>query len=379
MTSSVKRQGVAAVVVLFSVAIVVTSIASAGRDSTPVSSIAVNGHIDALAQDGNNIAWISGRRIELRNLATGAQTRLARTDFWTAGETSQDFSVEVFALGGTRVLWGAWNYGGGFNDYGAYATVAPGQSPAKLKDLVAPDLGFYGDYITGAAGDGSTLLYSTIDVGIDRDPDSCADGPCVFRVTGGDVERVTGHTVRVVPGVAPPIAISVSGERVVLVPAGGPYRCLKACDGLGRPEPQATPNGTIEIRDPSSGALVASFSPEGTAKAVALARSVVAVLVRQGPLSRIERYDTGTGALIGSKTVPSTVADDLTVGGLTIVYRVGQAIWLLDAISGKTRLVHTASATPIGLSIEGRRLAWAENFSATRARIQLMVVPSRLR
>ena len=110
----------------------------------------------------------------------------------TAGETSQDFSVEVFALGGTRVLWGAWNYGGGFNDYGAYATVAPGQSPAKLKDLVAPDLGFYGDYITGAAGDGSTLLYSTIDVGIDRDPDSCADGPCVFRVTGGDVEALRG-------------------------------------------------------------------------------------------------------------------------------------------------------------------------------------------
>ena len=372
-------------VVLIAVAVVVASIASAARESAPGSSIEVKGHIDALAQDGNNIAWIAGRRIELRNLATGAQTTLARTDFWVSGEGSgspqgtENFTVEVFALGGNRVLWGAWNYGDGFNDYGAYATVAPGQHPVKLKGLVAPDLGFYGDYITGASGDGWTLLYSTIDLDIDRDPDSCADGPCVFRVTGGDVERVIGHTARAVPGVLPPIAISVSGERVALVPAGGRYHCLKACDGLGWPEPQAKPNGTVEIRDTSSAALVASFSPEGTVKAVALAPSVVAVLVRKGPVKRIERYDNGTGALLGATRVPSRVADDLAIAGRTIVYRVGRAIWLLDAISGKTRLVHTASATPLGLSIEGRRLAWAEDFAGNRARIQLMVVSSFLR
>jgi len=81
--------------------------------------------------------------------------------------------------------------------------------------------------------------------------------------------------------------------------------------------------------------------------------------------------------LIGVTTVPSAVADDLAIARQTIVYQVGRAIWLLDAISGKTRLAHTAGATPIGLSIEGRRLAWAENLSSNRARIQLIVVPSR--
>ena len=49
-----------------------------------------------------------------------------------------------------------------------------------------------------------------------------------------------------------------------------------------------------------------------------------------------------------------------TAGGW-IVYRTGRAIRLMDAVTGAKQLLVTARATPLGLSIESRRVAWAEN------------------
>jgi hypothetical protein len=163
------------------------------------------------------------------------------------------------------------------------------------------------------------------------------------------------------PGRTSRSRIAAFGRRVALVPARRFSHCATACDSF--PGPAAASNGPVEIRDAATGALVASFSPKGTVKAVAVSAQVVAVLVQRGPSKQIERYDAETGAPVDTTTVPSTTANTLAIAGPAIVYQTHREIWLYDARGGKKTRLARAGATPIGLSIEDRRVAWAENVS----------------
>ena len=73
----------------------------------------------------------------------------------------------------------------------------------------------------------------------------------------------------------------------------------------------------------------------------------------------IERYNPEQGTLIGTNSVPKTTGSALSVSKAGIAYRVGKNIYLLG--TGQPKLVWKASGTPIGLSIERKRIAWAEN------------------
>ena len=44
-----------------------------------------------------------------------------------------------------------------------------------------------------------------------------------------------------------------------------------------------------------------------------------------------------------------------------VVYRVGRVVKGIDVVTGAISRLVTTDATPIGLSLEGSRLAWAEN------------------
>ncbi len=359
------------------------AVALGGTERERASALVVNEHIEALAQDGSTVAWIAGAcpgKVKTWSLSTGKQATLASIPKLSGdyGGNCWTFQLNVgqrfpaFALAGRRALWGAFDEWG--NDgHGSLVTAATGERPIRLEE-VTWDNYFYGDYITGVAGDGSTLVYATLSVyPVGDDPDSCARGPCVFRVTSRRGQRVIGHTVRPLPGTTRPMAIAVSGGRIAIVPAGGSFRCARSC--MDWPGPQAKPDGAVEVRDVASATLVTRFSPKGTVKAIALSPTVAAVLVQQGSTKRIERDDAATGALIGATAIESAAAADLAIGASRIVYRVGRAIWVLGAMNGQPRLLRTTSATPIGLSIEGDRVAWAENVSNRRARIQLVVVP----
>lgn len=98
----------------------------------------------------------------------------------------------------------------------------------------------------------------------------------------------------------------------------------------------------------------------------------MAVLVSSGSTMRIERREATKGRLLDSTRVPNG-ARDVDVAGSTVVYRVGTAIYTYTA--GRTTLVARASAEPIGLSIAGRRIAWAENVGG-KGRIQSVSVRS---
>ena len=73
---------------------------------------------------------------------------------------------------------------------------------------------------------------------------------------------------------------------------------------------------------------------------------------------------------LGTSVAPATLA----ASGPRLVIRVGLRILLFDTRSGRLASIALARATPIGLSIVGRRIAWAENVGRT-ARVRSVLLP----
>ena len=87
---------------------------------------------------------------------------------------------------------------------------------------------------------------------------------------------------------------------------------------------------------------------------------------------RLVRHADGQAAR-KLRVPPDDTLPALSVGDDAIVFRVGRSIRVVDVKTKHVRTVATAAATPIGLSIAGRRVAWAENV-AGRARIRAITL-----
>jgi hypothetical protein len=74
---------------------------------------------------------------------------------------------------------------------------------------------------------------------------------------------------------------------------------------------------------------------------------------------RIDWYDL-SGTLVGSAKVRED-AQSLDMAGPRVVYRTGHKIRLLDIRTQERTVISRPTSSPIGLSIEGRRVAWAQN------------------
>ena len=125
------------------------------------------------------------------------------------------------------------------------------------------------------------------------------------------------------------------------------------------PSTDSSPTTTISVRDAERGTLLRQFVVTGTVESLAKSASRVAALVRRDGQLRIEVHGPQGGDVVRSAPVPG--ASSLSIAGERIIFRTGRTIHLFDIRSGRTSLVATAASTPIGLSIEGTRLAWAEN------------------
>jgi len=90
---------------------------------------------------------------------------------------------------------------------------------------------------------------------------------------------------------------------------------------------------------------------------------------KSGKRRRIEVYGLN-GARQRSLTAPRGTADQLDAAGRWGVFSTGRTIRALDIRSGRTSVLATAKAIPIGLSIEGRRVAWGE-----QKRIRAITLP----
>ena len=142
----------------------------------------------------------------------------------------------------------------------------------------------------------------------------------------------------------------------------------------GRPQPSA--DLPIEVVDAGSGQRVASVVPQGAPIAIALSAHVLATLERTPLGLRLAWYDAATGHARGSIPVPRSTTPWLSASDQLIVFRVGLSIRGVSVASHRSRLLTRAAATPVGLSLEGGRLAWAENLKGV-SRIRAVYVSGR--
>lgn len=134
-----------------------------------------------------------------------------------------------------------------------------------------------------------------------------------------------------------------------------------------------------ELRS-TTGRLTSTLNAPGRVKAFALSRSRAALLVAGFFGRRIVFFDPLTGASRGSLPVPASTAPELSISGATAVFRVGNTIHLADGLRLTSRVLWKAKLAPIGLSIEGKRIAWAATSDYTpkstyRGRIQMISLP----
>ncbi len=211
----------------------------------------------------------------------------------------------------------------------------------------------------GADGDGATLAVGVSDAG-----STGHECYCRFRVMGGGIFVVSDRKATKLAGAPVPAFVDVAAGRIALLEAARSFT-----QSWDFPVPPAQQPANVEVRDASSGALVSRFPVPGVALALALSRETVAILVAHEGRKQVLRYDVRTGARLPGISVPHGTAV-IDVDGRTVVYRSGLDIYVV-ARNGLLRA--RAAATPIGLSIEAGRVAWAENVGG-RGRIRALTV-----
>jgi Tol biopolymer transport system component len=215
-------------------------------------------------------------------------------------------------------------------------------------------------------------------------------------------EQQTGRIAVVSASVAAPVAItppSLSAARPSWSPDGGtiafgdvaPEEAFDrrragiysvAADGSALRKLAPDGQTGVDLRDARTGGRIASFLVPGDGYRLALSRSYAALFVRAASTQAtlLQLYQPRTGTLVRSIPVSTTIdaRPSLAVSDDGIaVFAVGRRIRALDARTGAIRTLADARSRPIGLSIDGRRLAWAEN-RGRRGVVRALVLPPRL-
>ena len=370
---------------LAAVLLLVSSGAAYSRSqASPTTLVLAKGEIFAFAQDGNQIAWASygtgdrsdcARQVRIGLLGSKQQKLVTKRTGPTCNSRDRFRSgiyedMPVFALAGERALWAMEGFKVTKETYIGYqypvAVSHSGTRDVALKSYEHDPSKEDGDVLVGISGDSSTLVYGVTTVG--GSPNCRDDDTCV--ISGGGVFRVVGTSEVAVPGAPPPAMLAASGNSVAIVVA---ERVLDWSDVLsGLP-------AHVTVIDAVTGASIGSFSPKERPTAIAFAPSVVAVLesIVSGTKAgaQIEFY-TPAGALLRTVAVPLWPTG-LSTTNTRAVFRVGKSIRTVSVATGEITTVATAATAPIGLSIEGTRVAWAENIKIhgiERGRIRAITI-----
>jgi hypothetical protein len=343
---------------LFLGATLLMLVGAPAASNAPRTLVTERGRILAFAQDADTFAWIGhDYQVHVRRFSAPRGT--------VVGSAASEYKPKSIAwplvLAGTQALWTSYSAGNFI-----YTSVHTG-SPT-LPDHVVYDLSYMpgpadGSWLGGVAGDGSTLVFGTIIQTCD-DEYNCKR----IDVTGG-AQRVRGDAATLA-GPPPPFLLAASSGRIALVPAKTP----RFAPDIG--PPRAAEYASVQVYD-LAGHLISSVVPDGTPRAIALAWPKLAVLFEFVDGTReIQLYDARTGGFwfsggdgVFTRVPPTVTRVSLGIGGA--VYSIGSAIYVLR--DQTPRLVWRAAAPPVGLSIEGRRIAWAENVRG-KGRIRTLIV-----
>ena len=335
--------------VLATFVMVLGTAAATARPPVPKTLVASTRPVYAFAQSSSALAWIaSDGRVRMERLPGGKSVVVGRVD---PPERSYG---SVLAVAGTRALW-AWDSGG--NSYEtAIATGGLGAAPSAVVLLSggARNIGD-GQRFSGLAGGPSSLAFGWVDEACPNEPFGLCEmclGTCPIEVVGGNVSLVApGVKPSPVPTAPPPALFAIDAGRVAVAPARSPA-------SPAGPLPRVIEDGPVEVFD-LSGHQLARIPLIGLVRGLSLSGHKLTVLLERPEGAReILRYDARNGTYLGTSGILSAAATALSTSSGGIVFRVGSSIYLQR---GRTSiLMARAAATPVGLSIAGRRIAWAE-------------------
>lgn len=336
------------------------------------------GTIAAFAQDGPEIAWLTrgvGTRcnvVHVQQLSNGLHLVLpSQSSHNVTCSFAWDPNRPVglaFARGANWAIWTLPEQTPLVLDYLVGAGVQPANQAERRFAEIAHTTRGVGQWLGGIAGDGATLVYGVTSVDY-QDEASClaGTGPCTLVQSGGGVYRIQGRQRVLIPKSEAAVAVAASGSAVAYVGTGG-----IAADG----RPVAAADVPIEVVDAHSGEEISNVVPQGVPAAIALTPHVLATLERTAIGLRIAWYDRATGQPRGSLPVPKTTTPALTASDQLIVFRVGRSLRAVNLATHRARVLAVAAARPVGLSLEGSRLAWGENLNGSY-RIRALYVSGR--
>lgn len=306
----------------------------------PATLVTLPGIVQGLAAGDGRLAWIETTwELRVRPLRGGRTATIRYTSQYRellnlAGERRL-----VIAHG--RLLWLS-SYATGMWDCADRVWTAPLAAPRRsLLATYRYTQAIDGARATGIAGDATGLSFGSVTTrALDQEGSA-------FEVDSGGVWSVAGAAARRLPGAPPALVVGRGGGRLALTPA----------DTTIQPNGQPVSDGTVEIRDAATGALVTTLTT-GPAFAVVLAGDVAVVLTR----GRIDRYSLADGGLLGTTPAPGVTPDLFAAAGDRVVFRTGRSLELLDPATGGLSTLATIPKPwqPGLVAADGRTVLWSE-------------------
>lgn len=351
------------------------SLAASGSPADGVQTLyrSETGPITAFAQNGSAVAWfapgrgrcnavhvlsLSGVSVKVTLPAPGTSNVTCR---WDVGDGPVRLAL-ADSSGDVSALWILHEHGPVDFDY---VVGADAHEPLERRFYqLAHTRRGAGLWLGGIAGDGQTLVYSVATVAYVDQLSCLSGGSCRLRLLGGGIRRVVGRSNPLLPGTGAALDVAVGGGRLAYIPAAGVGK-----DG----RPVASASKPVEVRDATTGALVSQIRPRGVPLGLALSPTLVAVLARRAGHLSLTWYDPGDGAALGSIAAPPGTSPQIAAADRLVVYRIGRVVRGVEVATGTVRTLVTTAATPIDLSLDGDRLAWAENLHG-KGRIRVLVL-----
>jgi WD40 repeat protein len=112
----------------------------------------------------------------------------------------------------------------------------------------------------------------------------------------------------------------------------------------------------------ASGRVLTTFESTGEPRAIAFSGSLAALLtIPRAGLGRIALFDARSGKSRWVLRVPRNAGLGLDMDGRWVVFSAGSSVRAINVRTRTSRVLARARSAPIGLSLSGRRVAWAEN------------------
>jgi hypothetical protein len=320
-----------------------------------------NGPIEAIAEDGSSIAWLtSGTKTcdAVHVLATGKPDRTlpqpsadSMTCRWDLADGVPQLAL---AAGAAAALWTLHDSGPAPFDNVVAASIG---GPEKQIQRLAHAADGTGLWLGGVAGAGKTLAYSWDDVEYIDKLACLSGGSCKMKVADGGIKLVSVSRAAAtpLPKADPALQLAASSGRIAYIPA----TTVKA----GRPSPSA--NNVINLVDAATGTVIGHPLVHGIPAAIALSPHVLAVLTQRGPHDRISWFSTADASKLGSVLVSQrAVPTELGASDQVIAYRVGSTLYGISTSTGRIRVLANTGLNYLGLSLKNGLLVWAENNGA---------------